>query len=72
MEKRRKGERKKGSEGGMKRYKTNNPWPRPDMQGLSSMASSFELLERYQIVPSKSRQGGPALQHFSSPILLEL
>jgi hypothetical protein len=56
----------------MKRYKTNNPWPRPDMQGLSSMASSFELLERYQIVPSKSRQGGPALQHFSSPILLEL
>jgi general secretion pathway protein I len=41
---------------------SNTPWPRPDVQGLSSMASFFELLKRYKIVPDNSRQGGPLLQ----------
>lgn len=47
------------------------PWPRPDVQGLSSMASSFELLQRHQIVPGKSRQGGPLL-HYSKTRLLQM
>jgi type II secretion system protein J len=33
------------------------------------MASSFKLLERYQSVPDKSRQGGPTLQYSNPPML---
>jgi general secretion pathway protein I len=42
---------------------SSTPWPRPDVQGLISMASSFKLLKKYQIVPDQSRQGGPILQY---------
>jgi len=38
--------------------KTQNPWPRPGMQGLAYMDYIPEVLQFLYSVPAKSRQGG--------------
>jgi hypothetical protein len=43
------------------------PWPRPGMQGLSSMDSTAALLPFPYNAPAKSRQGGPLTGGLSVP-----
>ena len=36
-----------------------HPWPRPDLQGLSSMVTASEVFQPQHNVPCNSRQGRP-------------
>ena len=41
----------------------SSPWPRPDLPWFIYMVPVLEILQRQQLVPVQSRQGGPLLQH---------
>jgi len=48
-----------------------HPWPRPDLQGLSSMVTATEIFQPQHSVPCNSRQGRPVypVQKMGFPIL---
>ncbi len=48
-----------------------HPWPRPDLQGLSSMVTASEVFQPQNSVPCNSRQGRPVypVQKMGFPIL---